>query len=113
MAGTSVTPFYTASAMGRFRHLLYQDESKKKKAGEIELGLGLVWNYASDATLSTTFSNGLLTTNTAALSASPALSLTGNLGVTMSTSPWSYNASASPFGKHFMVGRKLLNSQGG
>lgn len=114
-AGTRVTPFYTWSLVGRFSHRLYSDAEKPKRtketaAGRIEAGFGLVGNHASDSTLSAAFSNGLLTNNTLAISGSLTLTVNGALAVTISASPWSHNGAATPFGKHFTVGLKVLNS---
>jgi hypothetical protein len=105
--GTSVTPFTTVSLSGRFAHSVYGSDDTQK--GLFEAAFGVLWNGAADSSLSSAFSSGLLSRNTYALSGSVALQLKGSLAITITASPWSTNGSATPLGRNYQIGIKLLN----
>jgi hypothetical protein len=103
---TTVTPFYSGAVVLKLVRSVFPDANGEHVAGGVEFGVGYVINVVVDKTLSPVFANGTLDRVTHAARFDLAISLTSIAAINVSWNPWTSN---SGFGKHFIVGLKLLS----
>jgi len=103
---TTVSPFYAAAVMVKVVRNVFPHADSADVAGGVEFGVGYVVNVAADKTVSPVFADGTLEKVTHAVRLDLAISLTSIAAINVSWNPWTSN---NAFGRHFIVGLKLLN----
>jgi hypothetical protein len=104
--GQQMTMFYTGMTALRLNLDLYLDSKAMKRVGGFETGGAFVFNSAFDTTQSGLFAAHLLDTTTAAATGWFVISITGNIAIQITMTPWTSN---DQFPKRITFGVKLLN----